>query len=770
VLARDRRVNTPKEVPMLSHARRLTQSALALVLVLTGLLIAAAPALADTLRGHITDPQQRPVASAGVIVVTHPGGHIVASVKTGDDGAFGPVDLPDGRYEVLVAAPGLRAAPQPLALSAGGSADLQIRLELAAVSEAVVVSAAQVDTPLSHATDSVTVIDRAALQTHQTDTVADALRLVPGFHVAASGTPGALTSIFPRGGESDYTLVLVDGIEQNSFGGGFDAAHLSAADVDHIEVVRGPQSALDGDGAIGGIVDVVTRQGGPLRADASFERGGYGTSSASASAAGSAERWSWGTAVDWLSTRGDTRTFASAGGPVSNDDYQRVSGSASLGWSDRPGRRIRVVLRSGHNERGVPGPYGSDPLGLYGGIDDISRGLNTTYEAATTADFGTAAVHHHVAATWANLGSRYLSPYGDSTDRTRRLTGRYQVDLEGGAGGLSAGWEIARERDDNSYITGEVFEPVPVRRTDSGWFVEGRPSLGDRLFITAGTRLERIERSALEGNPSAFNPRPAFGPDVVWSLNPKLSAAWFAQGPDTRGWTRLRVGAGTGIKPPTAFDIAFTDNPDLKPERSRSFDVGVEQALAGSTLVADVTWFANRYNDLIVAVGSSLAGASRYRTDNIANARARGVEAGLNWRPRASLSIRGAWTWLDTEVLGVDHLPSAAPTPYVVGDPLVRRPRRQGSIDATWTGRRGSAFVIVNGRSAMADLEPNFGATVLTNPGDVVVTVGGSISLDRHLDLYGRVSNALNRSYEEVLGYPALGRAATVGLRVVAGR
>jgi outer membrane cobalamin receptor len=754
--------------------RPTTRCLLPFVRVLFLVLVAAgarvAPATAATLGGRVVDPQQRAVGGADVIVLARPGEHIVATVKTGADGRFGPLALPDGDYELLVAAPGLRATPQPVSTAAGAGADVQIHLELAAVSESVVVSAAQVDTPLSHATDSVTVIDRAELEARQIDTVADALRLVPGFRVAASGTPGAVTSIFPRGGESDYTLVLVDGIPQNAFGGGFDAAHLSTADVDHIEVVRGPQSALDGDGAIGGIVQIVTRQGGPFRAGGSIEAGGYGTRRTSATAAGSRGRWRWGTAADWLSTRGDTRTFASAGGRVANDDYRRVAGSASLGWSDGPGRRVRFDIRGGHNERGVPGPYGSDPLGLYGGIDRISRGINDTVQAAATADFGAAGLHHHVQVTWANLGSRYISPFGDSTDRTRRLTGRYQVDLERAAGGVSAGWELERERADNTYITGDLFEPVPVRRTDSGWFVEARPSLGDRLFVTTGARLERIARRALEGNPSPFGSRPAFGTDVVWSLNPKVSAAWFLRGPDGRGWTKLRAGAGTGIKPPTALDIAFTDNPDLKPERSRSVDVGVEQALAGSTLVADVTWFANRYADLIVAVGSELAGASRYRTDNIANARARGLEAGVSWRPSSGLSARATWTWLDTEILGVDHLPSAAPTPYVVGDPLVRRPRRQGSLAVTWAGARGSAFVTVDGRGAMADLEPNVASTVLTNPGYATVTVGGSIRFVHGFEVYGRVSNAFDRSYEEVLGYPALGRTASVGIRVAAGR
>ena len=90
---------------------------------------------------------------------------------------------------------------------------------------------------------------------------------MPGLTVVRSGGRGAVTSLFPRGGESDYTLVLVDGIRANDFGGGFDFAHLPVADVDRIEVVRGPQSALYGSDAIGGVVQIITRSGGAPRLD-----------------------------------------------------------------------------------------------------------------------------------------------------------------------------------------------------------------------------------------------------------------------------------------------------------------------------------------------------------------------------------------------------------------------------------------------------------------------------------------------------------------------
>jgi outer membrane receptor protein involved in Fe transport len=337
---------------------------------------------------------------------------------------------------------------------------------------------------------------------------------------------------------------------------------------------------------------------------------------------------------------------------------------------------------------------------------------------------------------------------------------------------VSAGAEWLDERADNTFITGEAFQPVPVERGAAGFFVEVRPALGDRGVATVGLRAERIARRALEAD--GFS-RPAFTSQTVWSANPKLSIAWFARGgsgPDhaVLGWTKLRMGAGTGIKAPTAFEIAFTDNPDLQPERSLSVDAGIEQSFWSSRLVADATWFRNDYDDLIVTVGQSISGASRYRTDNIANARAQGLEIGANWRPAAAVVVRGSWSWLETEVLEIDNGPGQAPAPYRVGDRLVRRPRSSGSLDVRWATNRASAFLTLSGRGSMLDLEPNFASALYDNAGFVTTTIGGSVRLHRSFDLYGRVSNAFDSNYEDVLGFPALGRSLSIGVRVTAGR
>jgi outer membrane cobalamin receptor len=719
-------------------------------------------AAAQTVAGRALDPQDRPVAGARVIVLDDT--RVVAVTTTTADGRFGPLAVAADTVDVVVSSPGLEGRAARVALAAPpATSDVLVRLALVPVTESVVVSATQVETTRSLAPATVTVVDRATIDARQIETVADALRLVPGFLVVATGGRGALTSVFPRGGESDYTAFLADGIPLNAFGGSFDAAHFSTVGVDRVEVVGGPLSARFGGGAIGGVVQLITRAAGPFDADGAVEIGSQATSRLTVAAAGARRGWSWGAGIDRLRSEGDTRVFPSIGGPVANDDDARVSGYGHAAWSGAPDRRVRVDVRAGRDERGYPGPYGSDPDGLYGGLDRISRGINRPVAVAASARLRTGAVRHHGQVTWLSAPAEFVSPFGESEARTRRQTARYQLDVASGRWDWSTGVEALSEREDNTFITGEVFQPVPVRRSIAGVFAEARRPLGGRGALLAGVRIERIQRTALEADPNPFGPRPPFADDTVVSANPRAGLTW-AIG----GRTTLRASAGTGIKPPTAFEIAYTDNPSLRPERSRSLDLGVEHALARGLRVS-ATYFANRFDDLIVAVGSSLSGASRYRTDNIANARAAGLEIGASWVGPGGVGADLAWTILDTSVLAVDGTAGRAPSPYDVGDPLLRRARGQGTVGLRWAGAAGSAFFTLGGRTGVRDLEPNWAASVYDTPGFAVASAGGTWRLSRRLGIVGRVTNLFDRRYEDVLGFPAPGRLGMVGVRVAVG-
>jgi outer membrane receptor protein involved in Fe transport len=362
----------------------------------------------------------------------------------------------------------------------------------------------------------------------------------------------------------------------------------------------------------------------------------------------------------------------------------------------------------------------------------------------------------------------FKSQFGVSDGNTHRSHARVQTDVSANAAlGFSGGFEWLGERGGSTFITsGPDAAPTPIERGVLGIFGEGRWNAGDRATITAGVRGERITRDALPGDPLAFQPRPAFPEETINSVNPKIAASFrVADG------TRLRGAFGTGIRPPDAFDIAFTDNSGLKPERSKSGEFGVTRTLAGSAVQLDATAFFNSYTDLIITVGRTFSGSSRYRTDNISNARARGAELSAAWRGNSGVGVRANYTFLDSEILAVKGS-SSAQTPYSVGDPLLRRPRHSGSIDASLTRGAMSAFAEMQMRGETLDAEPAFGPSggLYPNDGYTVVNLGGSWRPVTPLEVFVRALNLFDRQYEEVLGYPAPGRTAYVGVRVAVGR
>jgi len=225
------------------------------------------------------------------------------------------------------------------------------------------------------------------------------------------------------------------------------------------------------------------------------------------------------------------------------------------------------------------------------------------------------------------------------------------------------------------------------------------------------------------------------------------------------------------MRSPDALEIAFTDNPALKPERSRSVEAGLDQAWLGDRIVVSLVGFYNRYDDLIVAVGPALQDSSRYRTDNISNAMSRGLEASLASRTGWGLSARFSYTLLGSEVLAVDRS-GLAPPPFEPGEPLLRRPRHQAGVDLTLARGPFTFFGRTSGRSRVLDVEPSWGSYggLFFNPGYGVVDAGITWRVARDLSVLARAANLLDRGYEETFGFPSPGRTAMLGIRLAAGR
>jgi outer membrane cobalamin receptor len=721
-------------------------------------------ASAQTIAGRVVDPDGRPVRTATAVVVSP--ASAARTTTTDDDGRFSFAAIAEEQYDIIVSAPGLSGEARGVSTLSRGP--IEITLRVSAIAETLIVSAAQIDQPLSRTADSVTVISGRELESRQINTLGGALVTVPGFTVATSGGPGTLTSLFPRGGESDFTLVLVDGVRANAFGGGMDLSQVPLADVERIEVVRGPQSALFGADAIGGVVQIITRQGGDPVAAAQVEGGGRDTRRFQASTTGTRAQLRWQAGADYFSDDGFTGIAPANGERVSNDDAEERQAWVGGGWRAERGTDVQATFRYVDTDRGAPGPYGSDPAGRFSGVDRISRGStdrrSTGVRVVHPWTGPASRVRQRIDFDVADYDLSFVSAFGTSASETRRAHARVQTDAALDAGiGISGGVEWLSESARSSFLRSGGDE-VPVDRRVIGTFGEVRWNAYERFSIQAGVRAEHITREAFIVN--------GFADDAVTSFNPKVSASWLVSRslPGSKAWTRVRGAAGTGIRPPDVFEIAFTDNPGLKPERSRSVEFGVVQALAFGAIQLDATTFFNRYDDLIISVGS-LRDVSRYRTDNVSNAQARGLELGGAWQGAHGISVRASYTFLDTEILAVDQT-AQAPSPYRVGDSLLRRPRHSGSVLLGWIIERASLFATLSGRGTTLDAEPALGPSggLYENPGRAVVDAGGSVRLVRGVDLYARVMNVLDRAYEEVFGFPSPGRTAFVGVRVASRR
>jgi outer membrane cobalamin receptor len=672
-------------------------------------------------------------------------------------------NLRPGTYRLLAEARGFAASATDVRLREGEDRTVDLHLELSAVAQEVVVSASLGGALASQIGSSVSVVTQQDIEDRGVENLLDVLRGVPGVEVNQSGRRGGVTGVFIRGGNSDYNLVMVDGVQLNQFGGDFDFAPLPADGVDQVEVTRGPQSALYGSNAVTGVINVVTLRGeGPPHFAAQAEGGSFTTLRLATSGSGLTRGLSWSYDLSRLDS----------GGTVPNDQYRNQTAFLSLGYRRSAVRRMDFHFFGNANDAGAPGPYGSDPDHLFPGLDTISRDKQNLFGyAGAYSEQLSSRFRQIVTGSLATNDYYFRSPYGDSFSNNLRgvLDARSEVTVSS-RDYLVAGFEYNREQIKNTYIADAGNRPFVLPRTSLAYFAENRWSPTSRLFITAGLRVDDLRTHSLP--PGAFGVRPLLPASAVVKLNPRVSGAYLlhesARQPTGFGATRAHASFGTGIRAPSGFELAFTNNPHLKPEKSLSFDAGVEQRFFSSRALADVTYFYNRLEDQIVVLGGSLTNLSTFMSANLANSRAQGMEASFRLQPTRALEVGGEYTLLDASIQALDGS-TLAQFPFRVGQPLLRRPRNSGAYNLTW--RHGRLTLNTNAyiRGATLDLEPNLGTfactpppvgpglpCLFTNKGYTRADAGFSYRLGPGVEIYGRLNNFLNQKYEESLGYPAL--------------
>jgi outer membrane cobalamin receptor len=698
------------------------------------LVCAAFVAHAETFPGKVVDPTGAAIGGATVAAVNRVG--VVAQAVTDTAGSF-QISVPDtANLNLLITAPGFETK------TVSFSADRTITLSLAPQSDSVTVAGSTMDIPLSQQGSSVSVISREEIAERNEAQAIDLIRDLPGVSVTSTGSRGAQTSLFIRGGDSDFNLVEINGVPIDWFGGVVDFAHIPTDFLDHIEVVRGPQSAVYGSYANSGVVNFVTRQ---PEQKAEFEvlaeGGSHDERRFALGASGMLDGFGIGA---FLSSIDDN-------GPVPNSDYHDKNALVTL---TRNWGRQSFAANGSFNAAtvGEPGPYGSDPAHLFTGIDLISRSSfdRSVYGTHYQIDVTPQLREDVFAGVFWNNGF-YVSPFGDSYENDYRgqleqrtvwnVTSYYTT---------AFGYVFSREEVKNTFITDASANAFPLQRNQQGIYWENRFEFGKRFFVNAGAREEVMQTGRIAADPA--NGRPQFPAATISKLNPKLAAAYVL-----RQGARWHASVGTGIRPPSGFELAFTDNPRLKPERTASGDAGIEQRLFGNRVSLDATYFYNRYYDLIVVLGGSLTHLSSFQSDNLANSRAQGGEFAVRIRPARWVSVAGSYTLLDSEILSLNGSTGLAPKYFAVGQPLQRRPRNSGTMVATFSRGKFSADISGYFRGRELDVEPNFGPAygLFYNPGYANIGLNVNYALGHGVTAYGNLRNGLNQHYEEAFGFPS---------------
>lgn len=593
-----------------------------------------------------------------------------------------------------------------------------------ALAEELVVTANRVETAAEKLGSSVSVVTAADIARRQARTADEVLRDLPGLSVSRAGGPGGVTGVRIRGAEAYYTKVIIDGVDMSDPSkpqSSFDFANLLASDIERIEVVRGPQSLLYGSDAIGGVVNIITKKGkGEPKVSAFIEGGSRHTYNGSTNVSGSVDRVSYA----FNAARSESDGISSAderNGNSERDGYWNNSFTGKLGLRLTD---IWDVEASGRFMRSRAEYDGYDYMNSRMADDnDYMVQREMSGRLATNLKLFDGRLLNTVAYTTAvvkrDIHGGDLYSYGSSygyRGESEKL--EYQ-----GTAKLAENHTLVFGAETKKELTKQEDISKDVR--NEGYFLDYQFSPIESLFLTIGGRLDDHE---------------TYGTNSTW----RGTAAYLVDATQTR----FHGSYGTGFKAPSLFQLYYLygGNPDLDPEKSRGWDLGVEQSFLDGKAMVDVTWFDNRFRNKIDWVPTT--GYSGIY-ENVASARAQGVEVGAHWDIIENWRLNGSYTYTNSRDNETRR-------------PLGSRPKHQGSVGVSWTPIKGLT-TDANLRAVGSQYDKSADRTL---GGFATVDLAVSYDVTEWARIFARLENLADKKYQEVYGYGTMGRMGYVGVRV----
>lgn len=683
--------------------------------------------------------------------------------------------IPPGTYRIEFNRSPFVPRDAGVAVSAGETRKLDLRLELERLSSSVVVTAQAEPLPVQETSAPVTVFTREEIEQRKSFTLPELLVYAPGVALGRVGLEGAFASTFLNGGNSNYTKVLVDGTAVNPPGDAVDLANFALDNIDKVEIVRGAESAIYGTDAVSGVIQVFTHRGTTRVPAANIfaEGGSFGTGRGGAQASGLLGKFDYSAAGSYFS----------ADGPDVNTRFVDRTLSGNFGYTFNDRNQLRLSLRNTGSNAGTPGQtliVGAPNSDAHTDYDffssnarwDFASGSHWHYQVSGTESYNRRISNNPTQSFYATDPNAFCpkdpaSPNsvattefcdfpGNSSSKQNRAGIAAQASYLLPNFGATAGYQYEVE---NGFLSS--IRAGHVRRNNQGGFLDFRYSPHPRATLSFGARAEA------NGN---------FGTRVVPRAGASLA---LLQGRDFWGETRLRFFYGQGIKEPrfdqtTGFDICDPGNPELKPEVSKTWSIGIDQKIADSRARFSIDYFSSRFYDLVSFQSCSIFGTCSFPQPagcgspfwgtffNTDKAKSRGVNFAAEAQPARWLRVLANYTYDDTRVL---ESPNAFDPALEPGNRLLRRPLHSGSISFLTGYRR--LIASLGAYFTGPRMDSDFLFFNIVNPhtaGYARFDAAASYEFRRGVSAYVRAQNLFDRQYQEVLGYPAMGREVRVGM------